>query len=78
VTNDQYSGNGFKVSLKFTKSLGESGGSLAFEPFLHYWNIGASRYAYFSRIDNTGTQVFRAWEPENNSTEFGLRMLYLF
>ncbi len=77
VTNDQYSGNGVKVSLRFSKSLGDSG-RLAFEPFLHYWNIGSSRYAYFSRTDNTGTQLYRAWEPENHSTEFGLRMLYLF
>ncbi len=77
VTSDQYDGDGLKVALRFSRQIGGAG-RLAIEPFLNYWNIGKSRYAYFTRVDSSGPASYRSWEPANHSTEVGLRMLFLF
>ena len=81
VTNNQSYGKGMKIALRFTKDRGDKA-RLALEPFLNYWSIGASRDAYFAIVDHTvtpaTTEQYRAWEPENNSTEVGLRVLLLF
>ena len=79
VTNDQRSGQGLKLALRFTKRMGRSG-RLAIEPFLNYWEIGNSRISTFTRVRNSdGTSMlFRVWEPANSSTELGMRVLLLF
>jgi hypothetical protein len=77
VTNDQFDGYGLRASVKFTRRL-ERFGSVAFEPFLRYWNIGASRTASFIRTDGTGSHTAIAWEPANHSTEYGLKVSLVF
>jgi hypothetical protein len=79
VTNDQHTGYGLKVALRFTKLM-RGGGRLAIEPFLNYWDIGTSRSSTYTRIRNAdaSTALLKVWEPANRSTELGMKVLLLF
>jgi hypothetical protein len=77
VINDQHDGYGLKFSMRFTKRMGNSA-SLAFEPFLNYWNVGMSDYTYGTITTGGLTIPVAYYEPANNSTELGLKVLFLF
>ncbi|NTU53904.1 MAG: hypothetical protein HGA97_09460 [Chlorobiaceae bacterium] len=72
TVNEQYDGYGFRVALKFSND------NLAFEPFLRYWNVGRSRYDYYTLYTLQGSQPYQSWEPVNNSIEYGLGITALF
>jgi len=64
VHNDQHSGYGYRASVKLqNKSKGEI---FIIEPFLRYWDIGKSEE------DPLG------YEPSNETTEFGLQLIWLY
>ncbi len=64
VENKQRNGYGIRSSLRF-QNKNESG-LLTIEPFIRYWNINDSEVKY------------GFYEPHNNTTEFGLQLLWAF
>lgn len=64
LTNNQSSGYGLKLSVMYQKS------NWAIGPYAHYWNIGQSDTVL---LYQNGIPVLIAWEPENNTVEFGLK-----
>lgn len=64
VTNNQSSGNGLKLSVMYEKKNWSLG------PYLHHWNIGQSDTAI---VYQNGTPVGTAWEPKNDTVEFGIK-----
>lgn len=70
LENDQHSGYGLGGSIKLRK------GSFAIEPFVRYWNVEKSDIAILtSNGYSTGRRFF---EPENNSTEIGIKISWIF
>ena len=69
-------GDGFEISALASLPIGR-GSMLNFGPFLRQWNIEQSESAFVEDPDDTG-QVFRFFEPNNRTTEFGLRLSYSF
>jgi hypothetical protein len=65
VDNQQNSGSGFRVSIRFQEK-----GGFVIEPFVRYWNIGDSATKV---IDDVSFQ-----EPKNETTEVGLRVIWTF
>ena len=76
LKNRQHDGYGLRVSLKATKKFHAC--SLFIEPFLRYWKIGTSDQdaivEYFYGAPNTRAYV----EPENSTTQYGLKVALLF
>jgi hypothetical protein len=72
ITNSQHKGYGLRGSFKIQKK-GQLVGFII-EPFIRYWNIEDSEYVpktFYGVPDPEG----KVWvEPENNSTEFGLKL----
>lgn len=68
LENDQKSGYGLRGSLLIKKIVGRMSYSL--EPFIVYWNIDKSD---IQNITYNGVLWGYGWEPENNSTEVGLK-----
>jgi hypothetical protein len=64
IENRQDEGRGFRASLRFQKN--QPGLDFAFEPFCRLWNIS----------DSDVSDGFI--EPENSSTEVGLRLVWAF
>jgi hypothetical protein len=64
VTNNQNSGYGLKLSIKYEKD------NWAIGPYANYWNIGKSDNAF---VYQNGTPVLMGSEPKNNTLEFGLK-----
>jgi hypothetical protein len=64
LTNNQNSGYGLKLSVMYQKN------NWAMGPYAHYWNIGQSDTALLYK---NGTLYGIAWEPKNNTVEFGLK-----
>lgn len=73
VENRQHSGYGLRGAVKVRKKLSRI--SLSAEPFVRYWNIAKSDE---EDIIQNGSKVAKGWEPENNSTECGLRFMIGF
>ncbi len=73
-TNHQSGGYGLRASVKVSKNIGK-GTFLSVEPFVRYWNINTSELA---RDKETSALVVNGSsgiiEPQNNSTEYGLRV----
>ncbi len=64
ITNDQRSGYGVRASVLIQKKINRI--AVTVEPFIRYWNISDSDYT--TDIAN------RTWyEPNNNTTEAGIR-----
>ncbi|MHB8845628.1 MAG: hypothetical protein ACYC7L_12890 [Nitrospirota bacterium] len=72
MENTQDSGYGCRASLKFI--LGGKR-DLIIEPFAKYWKIDQSDTTV---ITSFGTPIGSGYEPANNSTELGLRLLMRF
>ena len=69
VENDQHEGYGFRAAITFQNS------TFLIEPFFRYWNIEDSDAAF---ITSLGNPIAIAIEPDNNSTEIGLKAAYIF
>jgi len=68
LENNQNNGYGLRGSLLIKKIAGRMSYSL--EPFIRYWNIDKSD---IQNITYNGIIWGYGWEPQNNSTEVGLR-----
>ncbi|NOZ69954.1 MAG: autotransporter outer membrane beta-barrel domain-containing protein [Deferribacteres bacterium] len=73
LKNDQHQGYGWRGSV----SLRKKGKKVSFvmEPFVKYWNIAKSERSF---ITVSGSIWGYGWEPENNSTEFGIKLAAIF
>ncbi|PKN67798.1 MAG: hypothetical protein CVU43_22325 [Chloroflexi bacterium HGW-Chloroflexi-5] len=68
LENNQDGGYGLRGSLLIKKIVGRMSYSL--EPFIKYWNIDKSD---IQNITYNGALWGSGWEPQNNSTEVGLK-----
>ena len=73
LENDQNSGYGARGSIKLLRR-GETTG-LLIEPYIRYWDINQSETTV---ISYSGFIVGYGYEPENNSTEIGLKIAIMF
>ena len=73
LENDQDDGYGCRGSMRFEKKLNEV--DLVIEPFIRYWNIARSDDA---TITYAGAVWGHGWEPENESTEYGIKIAAQF
>jgi hypothetical protein len=69
LTNDQSSGYGLRGSFRITKV--NDGMDIFLEPFVRYWHIDDSD---ISPTIFSGTIVGYGLEPENKSTEYGVKL----
>lgn len=67
--NDQNDGYGVRGSIRLAKEVENF--SIFVEPFIRYWNIDSSD---IDIITCGGTPCAAGYEPENNSTEYGLKL----
>ena len=72
MENSQTSGFGCRASLKFVLRGKKD---LTIEPFVKYWKIAESDT---TTITYYGTPIGSGYEPANNSTELGLKVLLRF
>jgi hypothetical protein len=68
LRNDQNSGYGLRASLVVKRKA--DWGYAAIEPFIRYWKIDSSSE---ERVTVSGMPIGVGWEPNNNTTEVGLR-----
>jgi hypothetical protein len=68
VDNEQDSGYGYRASVRLQHKSEES--TFVVEPFIRYWDIDDSEPEYV----NLGT----IWEPANETTEYGLSIIWMF
>jgi hypothetical protein len=74
LENDQKGGYGWRASLFVSRATRRA--TYALEPFVRYWNIDKSDAKGITyRRYQTG---WVGWEPENNSTEYGLKIKVIF
>ena len=69
VENDQNDGYGLRGSVKFKKEIEKL--NLIIEPFIRYWDIDRSEDA---TITFAGAVWGYGYEPENDSTEIGIKV----
>lgn len=69
VNNDQKSGYGYRFALQMATPINKSLNMLI-EPFYEYWNIKKSE----DQIVATSNNVYRVYEPKNNTREFGVKI----
>jgi len=74
--NDQNFGDGYgvKFSLQFNRKLSNNYG-VSIEPYISYWDIDASD---LSVVTLYGIPIGYGVEPENETTEYGLRLNFTF
>jgi len=79
LSNSQGSGYGLRVSARFIHKNRNSS-HLAFEPFVRFWSIDRSAPDWVVETKSNGIQSERKpyVEPENNTTEMGLNVLFMF
>ena len=68
VDNRQTSGFGYRASIKVQHK--QKNGILIIEPFFRYWDINDSRIEY--------TYWGSGYEPANETTEYGLQLVWMF
>lgn len=64
LSNNQNRGHGFKLSAKYVQD------NWAVGPYANYWNIAQSEIV---PLYQNGALIGHAWEPQNNTVEFGLK-----
>ena len=72
VDNRQDSGYGYRASIKLQHK--SKNGIFVLEPFIRYWDIDDSEIEYF---EVSGT-TYEVVEPANETTEYGLSILWMF
>jgi len=70
ITSDQYDGYGMRGSIKILYDY--SYAKISFEPFINYWSIDESALDIFFIDDN----IYFGYEPDNRSTEIGMRVIF--
>jgi hypothetical protein len=73
IENKQSSGYGLRGSLRFIRS---GRNDIILEPFIKYWKIAESDMVPLTY--NGATTPYGVVEPENNSTEVGIKILMRF
>lgn len=73
LENDQNDGYGIRGSVKFLKK--QENTDLLIEPFITYWNIGKSEEV---NVTYSGIIIGKGYEPKNNSTEIGIKLVVRF
>ena len=73
LENDQNEGYGLRASLKLQIETEDK--DFLIEPFIRYWDIKQSET---TNITYNGVLWGYGWEPENTSTEFGLKLAVIF
>lgn len=68
ITNDQNDGYGFRLSYRFQRKFDEY--NVSIEPFLRFWHIDDSDLVY-----SGGYYYF---EPENETVQVGVRLIWSF
>lgn len=79
LENDQDEGYGLRASLKIAKEL-DSSLRIIVEPFVRYWDIGQSEPGFYDDYNAfLGRAVKKTgYEPDNNTTEYGVRVVLGF
>lgn len=72
IENEQSSGYGYRASVRFIRSGKRD---IIIEPFYKYWKIDESNRELLTYY---GTPVAIVVEPDNNSTELGIRVIMRF
>lgn len=72
---DQDSGFGLRFSLQFSRRLADNY-ALSFEPYIRYWDIDQSETGIYALPESYGdpSPVFGFFEPENDTTSYGLQI----
>ncbi len=73
IENDQEDGYGIRGSIRFQKKTEKA--DWIIEPFVRYWDIDESEEA---AVTLSGTIIGTGVEPENDSTEVGVRLAVRF
>jgi len=73
IENSQSSGYGVRGSLRFVRS---GRNTVVLEPFVKYWNIAESDAVPLTYYG--APTIYDIYEPENNSTEIGVRCMLRF
>jgi hypothetical protein len=68
TTNRQNSGYGYRLNMMYEMS------DWSFGPFLNVWKIGASEYTIQTMTNATGAKLVKLHEPQNQTTEYGIRV----
>jgi len=71
---DQDSGYGLRFSLEFKREL-RNLYALSIEPFFIYWDIDESDWAILTQY---GVPIGYVYEPENETTNYGIRVNFYF
>ena len=66
LENDQDSGYGYRASMKIHYK--STNVNFAIEPFFRYWDIDKSEVIY----------PYVVWEPKNETSEFGIQLIWMF
>ncbi|MDY6836703.1 MAG: autotransporter outer membrane beta-barrel domain-containing protein [Thermodesulfobacteriota bacterium] len=76
---DQDSGFGLRFSLRFNRRLADHY-AFSIEPFIRYWDIDQSETEFFVLPKSYGdpSPVFGYFEPENDTTSYGLQISLVF
>ncbi|MEK6714965.1 MAG: hypothetical protein AABY43_02835 [Candidatus Omnitrophota bacterium] len=73
LENDQNKGYGLRASLKLKRKSEKI--DFVVEPFIRYWKIKRSEE---EPVSFSGVIIGTGYEPENNSTEFGIKLAVKF
>ena len=72
VNNSQNSGYGLNLTVMYKED------SWGVGPYFKYWNIQQSNTAYATITKNGSLYNYSAYEPANNTKEFGVKAIYRF
>ncbi|MDY6952346.1 MAG: autotransporter outer membrane beta-barrel domain-containing protein [Thermodesulfobacteriota bacterium] len=72
---DQDSGFGLRFSLRFNRKLADEY-AICLEPYIRYWDIDQSKTGIYALPESYGdpSPVFGFFEPENDTTCYGLQI----
>jgi hypothetical protein len=76
LKNKQHHGYGLRASLKATKKFHAC--SLVIEPFVRYWKVGTSDEDTIEEYENGDPETQVYVEPNNHTTQYGLKVALLF
>ncbi len=79
LVNDQDEGYGIRASLKIAREL-DAALILVLEPFWRYWDIERSKPGVYEEYNAFRRRAVQktGYEPENNSSEYGLNVTLVF
>ncbi len=72
TSNRQHSGYGLRLNMMYEMD------DWGFGPFIHYWNIADSEVTYQVMTDCAWAGFGSLREPKNQTTEYGIRLMFRF